>query len=1091
MIFNGPPTPVSMHASAKDVESPPQSPQVLPQREGIAIVGMSCRTAGGNDTPDKLWRFLMEKKHASGEVPRERWEPWLQRHPQNARIIESTSSKGYFIQDLEKFDAGFFGISPIEAEDMDPHQRLGLELSWEALENAGINPKTLAGSNTAVFMGVDSDDYSRLVLEDLPNIEAWSGIGTSFHGIPNRISYHLDLMGPSVAVDAACASSLVAIHLGRQAILSGEADVALCGGVNVLVAPALTHMLQKAGALSPDGVCLSFDDDARGYARGEGGAVIVLKQLANAMAEGDNILAVLKGTATAQDGRTNGIMAPSAKSQEIVARTALLQAGAIDPSTIGYVEAHATATQLGDPTEVDALAKVYGTGRPKGSPCYIGSIKPNVGHVEAAAGVIGFVKTVLTVNKGELAPQALLQKLNSRIPWATTGLKVVRDAMAWPVPDGPRRAACCSYGYGGSVAHAVIEQAPQSCIDLQQCFGPDMDTSEQLVPLFISSFQEKRLSKQAELLANWLEAEGRTVPLRSIASTLSQRRAANDYRAGVVASNHDEASKSLRAFSKGEIDSSIVGNRIFGNSTRKDVVFVYSGHGAQWNDMGKELLRGPLFRQSLVALRSLVQAEAGFCALEALERGEIGSSDRVQVLTYLVQIGLTEVLKSKGIEPQAIIGHSVGEIAASVAAGCLTAEEGLVIVSRRAKLYQAVTGKGGMILVNSPFSHVNAQLKGRKDIVVAVNCSPSSCVISGELAAIKDYVRESKEKNIKTFRVNTDIAFHSPMLDRLIGPLRDILDGSLHPRHPRIPIYSTSCTDPRMEPLRNVSYWISNMMNPVRFCETVEAALDDGLRIFLEIATHPIVTESINDILSYKNCDECATGGVMERGVSSRRSIVRTIAELHTLGVPIDFGTQLGTRWHPQVPGTPWVRHSYWKAIKPQSEHHPYQHDVDKHDLLGRQTRVADSTANVFTTTLDDQNKPYPLTHPLDGTEIIPAAVYCNSFRRATGATVLESLQLSTPTAITEEPREVQIIVKDHTVQLFSSVTKSQTPGGLQSWNQHCKCVWRIQDMSVYRRLLDIEAIKKTYRKAAVQNLPLEVSEKHRCFGHRIPLDGD
>ena len=327
----------------------------------VAIVGLAVRTAGGNNSPEKLWQFLLDKKNASGQVPHKRWEPWLRRDVRNAKEIEKTLDRGYFIEDLENFDAAFFGISPKEAEQMDPHQRLGLELSWEALEHAGIDPKTLAGSNTAVFMGIDSDDYSRLLLEDLPNIEAWMGIGSAPHGVPNRISYHFDLMGPSVAVDAACAASLAAVHMGRHAILNRESDVAIVGGVNVLLAPALTRMLGKAGALSPDGFCRSFDDGANGYARGEGGAVIILKRLETAIADGDNILATLKGSAIAQDGKTNGIMAPNARAQELVGRLALERAG-VDPLSVGYVEGHVTATPLGDPTEMSALTKLYGAG---------------------------------------------------------------------------------------------------------------------------------------------------------------------------------------------------------------------------------------------------------------------------------------------------------------------------------------------------------------------------------------------------------------------------------------------------------------------------------------------------------------------------------------------------------------------------------------------------------------------------------------------------------------------------------------------------------------------------------------------------------
>lgn len=917
-------------------------------------------------------------------------------------------------------------------------------------------------------MGVDSDDYARLVLEDLPNIEAWSGIGTSAHGIPNRISYHLDLMGPSVAVDAACASSLIALHMGRQAILSGESSVAICGGVNVLCAPALTHMLKKAGALSPDGVCVSFDDDACGYARGEGGAVIVLKRLANAVADNDNILAVLKGTATAQDGKTNGIMAPNATAQEMVARKALMQAGDIDPLTIGYVEAHATSTSLGDPTEVCAISSVYGSGRPIDSPCAIGSIKPNVGHLEAAAGAIGLVKAVLAVNKGQLAPQTLLRKLNSRIDWEASGLKVVQETAPWPVSDGPRRAACCSYGYGGSVAHAIIEQAPPVYPDT--AVYPDIpnditistDDHSEPVPLHISSFQEKRLPKQAKLLADWLESDGRTVSLKSLANTLAQRRAAHDYRASFIVESHEEACRVLRDFSKKRSNSWIASNRVLGNNVQRDGVWVYSGHGAQWNDMGKELLENNVFRQTIVSLESVIQTEAGFSALEALQCGEIGGSHRVQVLTYLMQVGLTKVLKSKGIEPQAIIGHSVGEIAASVAAGCLTAVEGAVIVSRRAKLYQSVQGKDGMLFVTLPFHEVEAYLKGRNDLFAAINSSPSSCVVSGKLAAIEEYVRELDARGVQTFRVKTDIAFHSPILDGLVQPLRDALAGSLNPRPPSVPLYSTSRPDPRTEFPRNVEYWTSNMVNPVRLCEAVQAAVDDGWRIFLEVSAHPIVSHSINDVLTTRKCDESATVGVMQRGNSSHRSIAHAIAQLHTLGVDVDYSTQLGKTWSSLVPGTPWVQKPYWKKVETNSGSHAKQHDVDKHTLLGQSTRIADSTTRVFATLLDDKTKPYPLSHPLDGTEIIPAAVYCNTFCQATGANILEDIQLIVPTVMTADQREVQVVTDGQAAQLFSRMKTSKDPEDENmTWTKHSSCAWSKRDMAAYRRSHDISAIKK------------------------------
>lgn len=1025
-----------------------------PQYEDVAIIGMSCRTAGDNTSPEKLWQFLMDKKDASGEVPKKRWEPWYRRDVRNAKEIEKTVSKGYFIQDLENFDAAFFGISPKEAEQMDPHQRLGLELSWEALENAGVDPKTLAGSDTSVFMGVDSDDYSRLLLEDLPNIEAWMGIGTAAHGIPNRISYHLDLMGPSSAVDAACASSLVAVHMGRQAIANGESQVAIVGGVNVLCAPALTRMLGKAGALSPEGVCLSFDDDAHGYARGEGGAVVILKRLANAIADDDNILAVLKGSAIAQDGKTNGIMAPNAKAQELVARQAL-ERSHVDPLTVNYIEAHATSTSLGDPTEVSAIAAVYGKGRPADAPAHIGSIKPNVGHLEAAAGAISLVKTVLAVNKGELAPQTRLKKLNTRIDWQNSGLKVVRERTEWSQAEGLRRAAVCSYGYGGTVSHAIIEEFPLEKAEAESV-GP--------VTLVISAPQEKRLVKQAAALADWLAGAGQD--LHDVAATLALRRASHDYRAAFVVSSNEEAVESLRAFSKGTVGEWVAEARVLGSG---DAVWVFSGHGAQWADMGKELLQNPVFQHAVAPLDAIVQKEVGYSAIGSLETGDFEASDMIQVLTYVVQIGLSQVLKSKGIQPQAIIGHSVGEIAASVVAGCLTPEEGALVVTRRARLYAQVKGLGGMALVNLPFAKVSAELSGRRDIVPAIDSSPSSCVVSGETEPLGKYVENLKARGIKTFQVKTDIAFHCPMLEKLADPLAEALSMTLNPRPPVVPLYSTSNSYPRAESLRNIDYWVNNMISPVWLNSAVNAAAEDGFRIFLEVSTHPIVTHSISETLAEKNLDDSATIGTMTRNASAEKSIQHAISQLYTKGSHVNFKAQFGRSWSPTVPGTVWAHKPYWKEV----ETGPIggtQHDVEKHTLLGQRTPIAGTDTVLYTTMLDDKTKPFPGTHPLDGTEIIPAAVYVNTFHHATGATVLSDIMLRVPVSMSSDRREVQIVVQGEEVKVASRLEQKEDSSSLENkesshlehaWIPHSSARWSTPNTAEFKQTFDVEDIKK------------------------------
>lgn len=1038
--------------------------------ERVAVIGMACRAAGGIDSLEKLWEFLRHKKHGEGDIPAKRWEPWRHRDPRNIAILNEINRKGYFMEDLEGFDAAFFGISPREAELMDPHQRLGLELAWEAIENAGIDAKALRGSDTAVFMGVDSDDYSRMLLEDLPTIEAWTGIDTAAHGVPNRISYHLDLHGPSVAVDAACASSLIAIHHARQAISTGESAIAICGGVNVICAPGLTCMLQKAGALSQEGVCRSFDDAASGYARGEGGAIVVLKRLSAAIADDDNILAILRSSSSAQDGRTNGIMAPNAKAQELVARSALLRAGRIDPRTVDYVEAHATSTALGDPTEINAIARVYGEGRSPQAPCYIGSIKPNIGHLEAAAGAVGFVKTVLSVQRGVLIPQALLTKPNTKVDWASSGLEIVREEKAWPKRN-TRRAAVCSYGYGGSVCHAIIEQAPP----IKQ---RKAQRSEPLVMLTLSAIREKRLPAHAASLAQWLSRDGALADLNVVARTLLQRRTAHNHRVSFIASNHKEAVHALKEFAKGRPDQRTIADRIIDDAEQKGAVWVFSGYGAQWQDMGKDLVRLPAFREALGAVDGVFLEEAGFSVLKALEQGEMGSSSRVQVLTYGVQLGLTAILKSRGITPRAIIGHSVGEIAAAVAAGCLSAREGAIIVSRRCKLFEMVPIKGAMVLVHLSFETVTEQLKHERDVVAAVKSSPATSVVSGTVAAVQKYT-DSLEGKVGFWRVNTDIGFHSPMIEYLARGLRDGLAGHIHPRPATTLLYSTSAPHPASSPRRDADYWVQNMVGPVKFMDAIEAASNDGFRVFMEISSHPIVSHSIHETLASKDTKRFTAFGVMQKDVPASFSILSAVSRLHTAGVQVDSNLLLGEgAWCPELPTAAWVHKPYWKTASSSLHSIPQQRDVNAHTLVGDAIEIADTDTNVWTTTLDDTSKPYPMNHRVSGREIVPAAVYCTTLKSVSGANQFNNVKFLAPSLITEDTREFQVVASSDQIRMSSRramPTKTDIPRVNSVWTKHLETDYKTGPLTRYRQACTIERLKEK----VVTKLPQEFAMEY------------
>ncbi|CUS12398.1 unnamed protein product, partial [Tuber aestivum] len=795
---------------------------------------------------------------------------------------------------------------------MDPQQRICLEVAWEALEHAGISPNDIAGSDAAVLMGVNSDDYSRLMLEDLPGIEAWMGVGSSFCGVPNRISYLLDLHGNSIALDAACASSLIAVHHAKQLLENYESKVAVVGGVNAICGPGLIRVLDVAGATTPEGRCRSFDAEAKGYGRGEGAAVVIMKRVEDAIRDGDQILSVVKGTAVGQDGRTNGIMQPNPQAQAEVYKKALGVAG-FDASTIDFVEAHATSTRVGDPKEVSAITSVYGSpaGRTAENPCYIGSVKPNVGHLEAGAGVAGVIKATLALHYRQLPPQANLQTLNPAIDWANSGLEVVRDTRPWPRPGQKLRAGVCSYGYGGSISHIVLEEAPpRETLKEEENNGP--------VVLTLSGPGEKWYKGQAAKLAEWLKTDGAKIPLSAIATTLSTRRAHHHVRASIVAENHEGAIASLEKLSQGIDDPTIIKARTVSGNTKNDVVWAFSGHGAQYPSMGTELLKTePEFAKVIDTLESTYQEILGFSPRQALETGNFETTDKIQALTFAMHVGLAAVLRSRGIKPAAIIGHSVGEIAAAVTAGALTLLEGARVASIRASLYGRpdIAGKGAMILVDIPFEDVEKDCASRKDINASIHASPTSTVVSGTPAAIKEYsdYLAAQQQQVRT--VKSDVAFHSPLLTPLSPALAELLGDTISPKQADIKLYSTSDLDARTDKLRNSDYWINNMLGPVWLTSAVKAAAEDGFKVFLEVSSHPLISHSINETLMEIGEDESAVIPTIRRNHPAWEGINTALGRLHANGAVVDFKKFVGKSWVPSLPLTVWQHERYWHDV--------------------------------------------------------------------------------------------------------------------------------------------------------------------------------
>ncbi|MET0234552.1 MAG: type I polyketide synthase [Kibdelosporangium sp.] len=992
------------------------------EAEPIAVVGMGCRLPGGINALDEYWRFLMDGGEAIGDIPAERWDAYAA-NPRFTGALRAVTRRGAFLSDAAGFDAEFFGVTPREAELIDPQQRLALETSWEALEDAGIPPHTLAGTDAGVFMGAGSDDYGRQMLEDLPGIEAWTGIGSSLCAVANRVSYVLDLRGPSLAVDTACSSSLVAIHLACQSLRAGESTVALAGGVHLVAAPGLSMVLDAAGATSPDGRSKSFDASADGYGRGEGVGVLVLKRLADAVRDGDHIRAVIRGSAVNQDGRTNGIMAPSGQAQEYVVRQALRQAG-VDPLTVDYVEAHGTGTRVGDPIEVAALARVFGVGRPADAPCLIGSVKANIGHLEAGAGVAGVIKAVLAIEHATIPPTVNLTELNPDIPWSESGLLVTTEPTAWPSGHAVRRAGVSGFGYGGTVSHVLLEQAPADTREPSTAgVGPRM--------FALSSASEEGVRAEAGALAAWLAGEGAGTSLDDIAHTLLTHRSHLPYRATVVADDHGSLIDALAAVAAGEPNPMVATGRVLGD-LGPGPVWVFSGHGSQWDGMGRELLAGePAFREVLDLIDPVFVAEIGFSPRAVLLDGPLTDVDVIQPMIFAVQVGLNAVLRSRGLVPAAVIGHSVGEIAAAVAVGVFDLETGARLVCRRSALLRKAAGGGAMAMAQLAFTDARDRLAGQDDVVAAIAASALSTVISGSPDGVAAISEQWTASGVMVRAVASNVAFHSPQMDPLLDDLVAAL-ADLPPATPTVPLYSTALDDPRSTAPRDGHYWATNLRQPVRLDTAVAAALDDGHRVFIELSAHPVVVHSISETLAQKGIDGAFVTGTVRRDRPEVATMLANLGALHCHGAVGEPSLSQPPGRRTDLPRRAWQHRAYWRQPSGRNQTGG-AHDVDSYTLLGAPVTVAGaSSLEIWQTHLDRDSLPYPGAHPIHGVEVIPAAVLLNTFLAAGRTRVLTDVQLKVPVAVTGE-HAVQVVRQDNVVRLASRLFDTDST----SWLTH------------------------------------------------------
>ncbi|WP_128886348.1 type I polyketide synthase [Mycobacterium tuberculosis] len=790
--------------------------------EPVAVIGVGCRFPGDIDGPERLWDFLTEKKCAITAYP--------DRGFTNAGTF---AESGGFLKDVAGFDNRFFDIPPDEALRMDPQQRLLLEVSWEALEHAGIIPESLRLSRTGVFVGVSSTDYVRLVSASAQQKSTiWDNTGGSSSIIANRISYFLDIQGPSIVIDTACSSSLVAVHLACRSLSTWDCDIALVGGTNVLISPEPWGGFREAGILSQTGCCHAFDKSADGMVRGEGCGVIVLQRLSDARLEGRRILAILTGSAVNQDGKSNGIMAPNPSAQIGVLENACKSAR-VDPLEIGYVEAHGTGTSLGDRIEAHALGMVFGRKRPGSGPLMIGSIKPNIGHLEGAAGIAGLIKAVLMVERGSLLPSGGFTEPNPAIPFTELGLRVVDELQEWPVVAGrPRRAGVSSFGFGGTNAHVIVEEAGSVGADTVSGRADVGGSGGGVVAWVISGKTASALAAQAGRLGRYVRARP-ALDVVDVGYSLVSTRSVFDHRAVVVGQTRDELLAGLAGVVAGRPEAGVVCG--VGKPAGK-TAFVFAGQGSQWLGMGSELYAAyPVFAEALDAVVDELDRHLRYPLRDVIwghDQDLLNTTEFAQPALFAVEVALYRLVMSWGVRPGLVLGHSVGELAAAHVAGALCLPDAAMLVAARGRLMQALPAGGAMFAVQAREDEV-APMLGHDVSIAAVN-GPASVVISGAHDAVSAIADRLRGQGRRVHRLAVSHAFHSALMEPMIAEFTAVA-AELSVGLPTIPVISNVTGQLVADDFASADYWARHIRAVVRFGDSVRSAHCAGASRFIEV----------------------------------------------------------------------------------------------------------------------------------------------------------------------------------------------------------------------------------------------------------------
>ncbi|MET7400743.1 SDR family NAD(P)-dependent oxidoreductase [Dactylosporangium sp. NPDC005572] len=945
--------------------------------EPIAIVGMACRYPGDVNDPEDLWRLVAGGVDAIGDFPTDRgWNVDAIYSDEPGTKGRTYVRSGGFLRDAAGFDAGFFGISPREALSADPQQRHLLEVAWETLEHAGIPPATLRGSRTGVFAGMVTQQYGGGG-ETPEAMQGYLLTGGAASVASGRISYTLGLEGPAMTIDTACSSSLVALHLAAQALRNGECDLALAGGATILATPVFYTEFSHQRGLAPDGRCKSFAAAADGTSLSDGAGMLLLERLSDARANGRRILAVVRGSAVNQDGASNGLTAPNGPAQERLIHAALSNAG-LGPDDVDAVEAHGTGTTLGDPIEAHALLATYGRGRTAERPLWLGSIKSNIGHSSAAAGVAGIVKMVQAMRYGTLPPTLHVDAPSPHIDWDAGAVRLVTEAMPWPDAGRPRRAAVSSFGISGTNVHVILEESPAPTGPT----GPAGGSPDGTHAWLLSARSEAALRAQARRLQD-VAAGG--ADAGAVAHALAHRRTHFPHRAAIVAATAEERLAALANLAGDEAGAGIVlGSPRPGGKT----VFVYPGQGSQWEGMARELLETSApFAAALAEAAAVLDPHLDFAILDVL-RGEPGAPsidhlDVVQPCLFAVVVALTELWKHHGIRPDAVVGHSQGEVAAAYAAGALSLPDAAQLTIRRFRALRRLVGQGALLFLPVPAAEAETRIEPwHPRLTVAAVNGPNATVVAGDLDALAELHAACEEDGIRARPVPATVASHSPQVEQIRDQvLTDLAD--IRPRPGAVPFYSTVHAEPIDTTALTAQYWYQNLRQPVRFQDTVAALERAGHTLFIEISPHPVLTTATLDTLDTRG----TAIGTLRRDDGGRARLLTSLAEAHVNGAPVDWAQLLPADPAPvDLPTYPFEHEDYWVLPAPVADVSGAGLGAAEHPLLATMTRRPDDGL-LFTGRLSIGSYPWIADHAVGTTVLLPGTAYLELAQHAAART--------------------------------------------------------------------------------------------------------